>query len=507
MARFTVQTRRKGGRRLKLAPRGHLKTSLWTIIDTIQQICIDPNLQFLLVADTGMNAVQFMKEIQLHFERNELFRVVMHHVIPENLNGVVWNQYQMEVKRSAISRGPTVDAIGALGGSESRHYHRIKADDLVTEKCIRSDVEMDKVIHWAGGLESLLVTPNDDCIDFIGSRKKKGDLYEAQEKYYGEGYEEQPIGPNATQKGDLLIYSISAENEKGEVIFPEVISKKFLNRLRKYDPERYHAQYGNSPKAEGVNTFDMRHLRYFRWTPEGRILCIHNGEVELEISPWELDRILLYDPSVAEKRRSSKNAMHVVGKGSHPFRIVLESRIGHYLPNEAVDNLFELDMKWKPSIISIERRGFQGWVKYWLEERAEKDGLPYLPVVEWPPEGASEAQWMKIEHIRGLQPIVRAGCLWVHEDNKELIDELEFYPNVRWDDGLDALGQGHTYWPMSMDELDLKKSKKKEMDYLEAHVLGIEIGNRDAREERIFNEEEFLRQLGPGGYTLLRNPQ
>lgn len=499
MCRFAYQTRRAGHRRMMLMPRTHFKTTIWTIVDSIQLICLNPDIQILIVADTETNASRFMKEIQLHFKRNELFKACFPNIIPENFNNIVWNKLEMEVPRTRISRDPTVDAIGALGGSESRHYDYIKADDLITEKCIRSDTEMDKVIRWAGGLESLLISEIDGQIDYIGSHKKKGDLYETKQKEYGESSISRSIGPFATKKGRMEIFTRAAE-ENGKPIFPEMVSAEFLSRLRRYEPERYHAQYANSPKASGLNTFPFESLRYYRWTESGRIQCIHDNTIELETHPDLLERLVFFDPSVAENKTSSKQAIHVVGKGSHPYRIVLESWIGHYSPSDAVDYLFELEKKWRPAFFSIERRGYQGSIKYWLEEKAEREEIPFLQVVEWPPKGDPSAQWAKKEHIKALQPIVRANCLWVHETMTDLLEEIEFYPNVRWDDGLDSLTQGLTYWPAAIDELDVAAKKRDEMSYLEAAVLGVTSG--DIVEKDAFDEMEFLRQFDPTGYMI-----
>jgi len=399
MCRYFDQTRHIL-RRLSLMPRTHYKTTIWTIAATMQDIIIDPNIRILMIADTSRNAERFLQEIQQHFEMNEVFRWLFSDIIPENFNKTRWSTTEMVVKRTLIAREPTVDAIGALGGSESRHYNIIRADDLITEKAIRSDVEMDKIIDWAGGMESLLMDQFHDRIDWVGSRKKKGDLYEHVMEDFG--HEEIPvdIGPHAQKMGDLVIFTRQAE-EGNKPIFPEKIDIKFLHRLRRTHPERYHAQYANSPKGSGLNTFDEAWFRYFRW--DGRMIeCVHNNELLLRVDPFSLERMIYYDPSVAEKQSNSMQAIGVVAKGSGPFRIVLETRIGHYTPTEAINNLFELQEKWSPSLISIERRGFQGWVKYWINERAEMTGVPYLPVVEWPPEGSNRAQWAKTEHIRAL---------------------------------------------------------------------------------------------------------
>ena len=483
-------------RRMALMPRTHFKTTIWTITHSIKLVCNDPNIRILMIADTLMNASRFMQEIQQHFMYNEVFRWIFSEIIPENFNKIRWNSNEMVVNRSLIAREPTIDAIGALGGSESRHYDWIKADDLVTEKCIRSDVEMDKIIHWAGGLESLLISQKEHHIDYIGSRKKKGDLYEHQEKMYSLGMEDIEIGPFAYATGEMAVFTRGAI-EEGKVIFPEQLSLRFLIRLRKYDPERYHAQYANSPKGTGLNTFDAESLRYYSWTGGGNIQCIHDKEVVFESSPWSMDRIVLFDPSVAEKQSSSQQAIIVVAKGAGPHRVVLETHIGHYPPHEAVARLFEMDKKWHPSVVSIEKRGFQGWVKYWLAEKAERDLIPYPPIVEWPIEGGGNSQWSKTEHIRSMQPMVRANYLWVHESQTELIDLIEFYPNVRWDDGLDALAQAMDYWPMMMDEVTVSARKRAEDDFLMKSLLGYS----PPKEE--WNEEKFLASVDYTGYRII----
>jgi len=483
-------------RRMALMPRTHFKTTIWTIAHSIKLVCNNPNIRILMIADTGTNASRFMQEIQQHFEFNEVFRWVFQEIIPDNFTKTRWSQYEMVVKRSLIAREPTIDAIGALGGSESRHYDWIKADDLVTEKCIRSDVEMDKVIHWSGGLESLLINQKGDHIDFVGSRKKKGDLYEHQEKMYSLGMEKVDIGPHAYAIGEMAVFTRSAI-EEGEVIFPEQISLRFLIRLRKTDPQRYHAQYANSPKGTGLNTFDVRDLRYYTFDGAGNIICVHNKDVLLEVSPWSLDRIVLFDPSVAEKQANSQQAIIVVAKGSGPFRIVLETHIGHFLPDEAIKLLFDMDKKWHPSVVSIEKRGFQGWVKYGLSEIADLKGIPYPPIVEWPLEGASNSQWSKVEHIRAMQPMIRANYLWVHETQVDLIDLVEFYPNVRWDDGLDALAQAMDYWPMMMDEQEVQAKKRAEDEFLMKSFLGY------SPPEDSWDEREFLRSFDYTGYNQI----
>ncbi len=485
-------------RRLKLMPRTHYKTTIWTIALSIQDIIRNCNIAILIVADTGTNASRFMREIQQHFEMNELFRWLFPELIPKSFNKAVWSQTEMIVPRTLVCREPTIDAIGSMGGVESRHYDIIRPDDLVTEKHIRSDVEMQKLIEWAGGLESLLNSAVKGMIDFTGSRKLKGDLYEIQQKRYGDGFEAENIGPHATQHGEMAVFW-RRDIEDGKVIFPEEVSMPFLMRMKKWDPQRYHAQYANSPKGTGLNTFDEHDLRYWRWSADGRLIeCVHDGKVYLRMSPWGGDRIIMYDPSRAEKRGSSQNAIIVLLRGAPlPYRIVLETHIGHYLPHEAIEKLFELDKKWRPSLISVEYRGYQGAIKYWTMEKADRDNKPMPPLVQWPPLGSEKAQWAKDEHIKGIQPLTRTNLVWLHKDQTELIEQFEFHPNIRWDDGVDCFSQSLDYWPALMSEAEQMESVRAEDDYITKHIGVLPISSK---QKKPFDEMEWLSQLNATGY-------
>lgn len=506
-------------RRMILMPRTTFKTTIGIVVDSIRLVCRDSNIRILVLGDNDTNAGLTLGEISNHFKYNELFQWLFPELIPDNFNKAVWNSKQIKVPRTRFWKEPTVMSAGAFGGVESKHFDHIKADDLVVEKHIHSDVEMQKLNEWVGGLEPLLIHEG-KRIDFIGSRKKKGDSYEHVQNFYsdtddGKKPKVTDIGPYAILQGDLAIFSRSIE-EKGKLIFPERFGWKYINRMKKKDPERYHAQLANNPKASGLNWFREEDLHTFPRIAIGsqsssgqeytrsRVDSIPAGHIagpEGPISPWSLDRILLYDPSVAEQQMSSQQALLVVGKGDGPIRYILDGVIGHFPPDEAIDALFELDREWRPSLVSVERRGFQGSIKYWLDERAEHTGDQPLPIVEWPPpegkrQGRTISQMSKTEHIRGLQPLVRSGYIWISDHLTELKEQFEYYPNVRWDDGLDCLAQGLDYWPYQETDEVVKGRQTVEDQWLESVF-----GERPERSEGEWNEDRFLQSLTASGYA------
>lgn len=504
-------------RRLILHPRSTFKTTLAVVVDSIRLIANDPSIRILLVSDNDVNATTNLKEIKAHFEKNALFQWVFSEIIPENFNKMRWSDNELEVPRSATWKEATITAMGASTGIESRHFDVIKADDLISQKHIHSAAEMDKINKWVTSLEPLLIS-EDKTIDFIGSRKMRGDVYDTIERFYGaQDSAPIPIGPYAELRGDLAVFSRSIQ-EDGKSIFAERFSDRFVERMKKNDPERFHAEYANNPRASGLNVFRERDLRYFTFgeDPRGVALPIlYHGSIEdyhRETDPvhgpdvWGLERIILYDPSVAEKQTSTKQAILVVAL-ARQRRIVLEAFIGHYPPDEAITLLFELNEKWHPSFISVEKRGFQGSIKYWLEERSETTKVDPLPIVEWPPEGSPKAQWAKTEHIRGLQPLVRNNLIWLHPSMQELIDEFATFPSTRWDDGLDALAQGLEYWPYQEEESEREERERSEDQFLQRVLRGT-AGMRPFRSSPplrgVDREKIVLAALNSGGYGFAR---
>lgn len=499
-------------------PRDLFKTTICTIARNVRRAAKNPEVRILIVSDTSDNASRFMIEIGNHFRYNELLQWLYPECVPPNFGAVRWNTKELVLARKSPWREPTFDAMGAGAGIESRHYDFISPDDLVTEKHLHSDTEMDKLIAWLPGLEPLLVNDVESRIDFVGSRKKKGDAYEYVEKFYGAS-DAEPIelGPHCLKKGALVVYS-RAIREDGKLIFPydatlkSGVSEEYIERIRIHDPERYWAQLANSPRGFGMFTFRSEDLRRFDFNPEtGIIKAIHNGRIVEEVSVWALERLALFDPAVSERKTNCKNALWVVAKGSGPNRYLLGGYYGHYLPDEMIDRLYRIDKRWKPQFFSIEKRGFQGWVKHALNLISDLQGRPHLPVVDFPPDGSERARWAKTEHIRSLQPIVSNNLLWVptkveeeySTDMAQLLEDIEFYPQIKFDDGLDALAQGLEWWPFSIDEAEAAANRAREGSFLQSALpdrMRTLLGESDSGPS--FSEEKFLASLDATGYGV-----
>lgn len=427
-------------RRMLQMPRSHFKTTIATIGQTIWDIVQNPNIRILLVAQSAPNAERFLLEIQNHILYNDMLRWLYPYIVPPEVTKARWNAREIQVPRDVLFREPTVDSIGSRGAVESRHYDKIRADDIIGEKEFNSQSEMEKTIEWCSGLESLLVSPTFGEIDFIGTRWRLNDVYAFVEKFYGGTEEETEVGPYATKKGALVIFRRQAR-EDGEPIFPELFTNEFFERLMRENPHRYASQYANNPQASGITLIEKEWLRFYHFSEDQESILYRrpNEETTYTVRVDELDRILVYDPSVAETKTASKSAILILGKHKEDV-FVLESRVGHYTPDKAIDYLFELDEKWNLRLLSIEDVAFQKAIKYWMKQRAQSEGR-FMPHVRPYKPGSQKS---KDERIKGLQPLYRSGRIWYQEGFTDLIEETLAYTFVGRSpqrDALDALAQ------------------------------------------------------------------
>lgn len=431
-------------RRIFLYPRTHFKSTIITIAGTIQDVVKDANITILLVAATAENAQRFLEEIKRHFMNNEVLRWLYPEMVWDSERAAPrWNKQEMEVPRTTFVREPTIDTLGSRGEVISRHYMKIIPDDIIGEKEYKSVGEMQATCGWMGGLEMLLVPPFwERNIDFVGTRWTMDDAYAHAEYLYGGGRDasRKKLGPYAIKKGPRLGIFSREVRENGVPIFPEMFEAGQLAEMQRTDPERFAAQMMNNPLAGGVAAFETKWLKYYTYV-EGEEKRIKLPDVEKPIRIDRLPTFILCDPSLGETKRSDRTAILVISVhlDEHPRLIMLEAFIERIPPNQIIEKLFEFYRKyiWTRAV-SLEVVAFQKALKYWIEQKQVDERL-VLPIHEFQ---GGRAQGAKVARIKGLQPICRAGQLYISEGFGDFIDEYTaWHPQAKYDDGLDCLSQ------------------------------------------------------------------
>lgn len=474
-----------GKRRLIQMPRSHFKTTITTVAHRIRNLLNNPELRVLIVGDTAPNARKHLKKIANHFEHNRLLRWLFPERCWEDVSAApAWSQDQIylptESGYPALHGEPTIDAIGAGGAAVSRHYDIINPDDLIGEDEFKSEIEMEKIIDWFSGLEALFVPPvAEGQMDIPSTFWRIDDVYAFAESFFGHDEDSVPTGPYSYRRGELDVFRRGAI-EGGQPIFPGAVTLQYLMRLQEKNPERYAAQYANDPRAAGVSYFRPEYRKWYEVAAEEHIKILpdtvyertepkmvlgkikhDSGHVEL-FSPSDGVVHSFCDPHAggAKRKRFKGGRAAVITTLVQPSKervVILDVWIKRAPTDQIIDEIFRQNYRWNPEVFSIEANGLQKMLKYWIDERIERDLLPPLPYVPYIPKGEKNSEL----RIKGLQPLFRAGQIWARKEFVELWEEYGAWPRGSAD-GMDALAQGLDYWNVGWDS-----TRSEELDDVE----------------------------------------
>ena len=277
-------------------PRDHLKTSLGTIARNMQKVVKNPNERILLINETSTNAQRFLGSIKQHAESNRIFRALYSNVIPKDTRKVPWNNEELRFNREWIGPEPTIDTMGMTGAVTSRHFTHISIDDPISEEAVKSELVMHDATNRITKVLTLMVNPNSDTFDLVGTRWAFADIYRHFMRLY---------------KGKMALF-IRGAIEDGLPIWPERFSLETLAQMRADMGEyNFSCLMMNNPRNADLQDFNIQDLRFWQWkdAKESVVQQFHsNGDLLREISVDELDISVSVDPAPAESllgRRST----------------------------------------------------------------------------------------------------------------------------------------------------------------------------------------------------------
>lgn len=457
LTRFTERTR-DSQYRLFLLPRGHYKSTVITISESVQMALpniqdsatewpytLGPNIKLLIAHENAEESSRFLYEIAQAFLEKPAMLALFPECIPNNAEQRI-NKWEFELPREQHHKEPTFDTIGTGGSAQGRHYNWIKLDDVIGKKQRDSETKMKRAIEWFDNMESLLTRVKRDGWDLIGTRWSYADVYSHAIENYGVDFDRSLVrafdAQDETFDGDLVTYARGAV-ENNRPIFPEEFSMDFFKRKRQ-TPWVWAAQYANNPKEGQLLDFKPAWLKYYN--VDGNRLIVFDGPMgRRSVNVHSLDVCILCDPSVGESEEADDSGIVVTGTDENMNIYILETVEQRLNPPELVDELIRLQIKYSPRLISIEEVAFSAMLKYWLQQEMERLGI-YLNIHPYKP----GSQKSKEARIRGLANYFSAGQIYVHQGMFDFRDEYEQFPMSDSDHLLDALAQGPEVWTESM---------------------------------------------------------
>lgn len=446
--------------RLILLPRGHFKSAIMTIGDSIRVMLTDdlgdspwprnlgPDCRLLICHETDGQASNFLFAITSHFLSNPLLMGLFPELVPSPRKHRI-NRHELELPRAHVWPEPSIDTMGVGGRSQGRHYNFIKFDDLIGDKARDSSMMMEQAKEWFDNIQPFFSSFAKDHFDLIGTRWDLDDLY----GHVMERYDDQ-----------LLRYVRGAEepNSEGEIvpIFPEENTIEGFEILKK-NKKIWLAQYANNPQA-GATEFAKDWKKFFHWSAYN-IITIFTGQSSEKINIRDLDITILFDPAM-----SGEMGLVITGTDYKNRIFILDSYKEELKPPQACDLLFRLVARWQPRLVAIEEVLFSGLFKPWLEAemRLRNKSFNILPVS--PVKGGKALS--KQARVRGLASYFSAGLVYFDAKQEKIIKEYDNFGATSSIHMLDALAYGPEVWrkPISKDRMEQYKKKEEEL-----------FGNRD----------------------------
>jgi hypothetical protein len=417
--------------KLILLPRSHYKSTITTISDSIRIALPDDlgtspyprNLgldgRVLIAHETDASAQRFLSSIRDFVFQSDVLLALFPEITPERNRKD--NKTELELNRERVWSEATFSTMGVGGRKQGAHFNYIKADDLQGEDATYSKADMEKLLRWTDNLQSFLVTPKSDKIDFIGTRWRFDDVYAHITRVY---------------EDNLKIYSRAVEeydpvSKQKEPIFPEEFTTASLNILRK-NKKVFNAQYLNNP-SEGAASFQPEWKRFFYWS--GRSVMVRSGDSEIFYNTQDMDKIIFVDPAV-----TGNFGYCVTGMNTRGDVFILESHKREWNQPEFVNFLFSQVLKWNPRIVVIEDQLFMALYQHWLMREMSVRRIKFRI------EAGKTRNKQKEARILGLSNYFAAGQVYFHQEQHDILEEFDQFGASDNIHILDALAYGPGFW-------------------------------------------------------------
>jgi hypothetical protein len=444
-------------RKVIAMPRDWLKSTIFTKWGSIWRYLQNPECRVLIAAENERLAGRFLHWIQQQVMHNKFLRE-MYPELKQIDQGWArshrWSSSEADLPRTGTYSEPTFTAIGVGGAAQSGHYDFLCIDDLVGKKAKESLLVLESVLRWFDNAPELLVQPHKDMsspstISVHGTFWFPGDfLCYIRDKY--QEFEFRVVPCQKTEKPSKwanLVYVQNPDVEPKESNWPDQFPTDYYVAMQA-NPEKnidYWAQHMNDPEAATeLTNFDTAWLRYYRWEErEGHkyIICEDESKEEFRLGSFPTHGFI--DPGGFSDKRLTKTGSRfgvLVGgqpPGTHK-KFVTWAWAGRFKdPDKSLEQIFKSNHEVKPAMWHQECPGQQ---RYILEDIKQKAKLRREPIriMELQTDETKDAKALRIDALK--QPMFN-GEIYIHRSMKDLINEIQVYPNGLTVDLLDLLGQ------------------------------------------------------------------
>lgn len=420
-------------RKLILWPRGHLKSTTFTVCESLRRAIKNPNIRILLSSAKNDNSRGFLSNIK-EILRKPYFIELYGDLLPGPNDKTFKNNSDtlcLMTKTSNFTQS-TWTCTGSDAEKTSQHYDLIIHDDVVNRENVSNEDQMNKVIQYYQDCVSLLDPKREMWV--IGTRWHPLDLYGWILDNADPRCKELDFQPHHELCTCKFAISIRKLTEDGVYIFPEKFDDEVLHDLVEMDKlDRYGlaCQYYNNPVDASTCWFKASDIEASLIEPHD-ILTDKKGEKR------HLQWFAAIDPAESVEARACLSAAVAVGVDTEDGTWYVDYAEGRRVETEGFVSLcMDTWERYRPSIFGMELNT-RKHLAFLLKQRMLETGNLFT-ITELKPQKVGDAKRTKNERIKRLVPLFEHKKIRVNKLLKPLIDELHMLPNSNGKDLSDAL--------------------------------------------------------------------
>lgn len=436
-----------GCRRAIEAPRGHAKSTTFTLKDSIHAAVYAYKHYEIILSDSSDQAEGFLGDIKTELEENAALREDFGELV-----GKVW-------KASVIllANGVKIEAIGSGKKIRGRRHKQwrpdlIVCDDLENDENVNTTEQRKKLRDWfykavskAGDtytdivyigtllhfdalLANVAKNPSYKTARYQGviSFAANTDLWDAWERIFTD------LTNDRRQEEALAFFEANRDEmlEGAQVLWEEKLSYYDLMVIRVSEGQAsFNSEIQNDPIDPESCTFQEEWFDY--WDDAGKI------------PPDFSDPKFLFfganDPSLGKNKKADTSSIFALAKDtSTGYLYVIVADIAKRKPDQIIEDALDASRRLKRDFkrpyykFGVETVQFQYYFAEIMRQRAAAVG-EYLPIEE------IKSTQNKDARIQSLQPFVKNGYIKFSRRHKTLLQQMMEYPMARNDDGPDGL--------------------------------------------------------------------
>ena len=445
--------------RLVLMPRGHLKSTICSVLYVLWRIYRNPDYRGLVVCNNKHLSFSFIRELRAYLENTDLQVKVWNNrphivgnLIPaldkrnrqRNMSSefdtdaedrkVVWTANALQVIRQGTFKEPTVYAASVGSPITGFHFDEAIADDVIDFNNVKPP-RCDSVKQWLEDLNSVLnpIVKFDFglFVDYLGQQELFVGTRYGLFDFYGS------ILDDEEQMGfDCLVKSIYKDfDNPDEYLCPELFNKALEVKIRRKMSERHFScQYLNKVFVNDFAVLDADKAKFF---PSAAFFTDIDGNQWLKSAAF--DRNIPVSPVIVIDPAFTKDDCAVlVGAKVNDVLYVIDGTVEVMNPTALVKTVVSLAKKYRIRRVFAEQNGVGALLPslfFPLNDKNSVDGQPIIVVQHW----ESRPKQEKIEGV--LQPLFYNSTIWFNEQfkTKPCWRQLFEFPSNHKDDFLDAL--------------------------------------------------------------------